>query len=222
MSREKSLVDLEMDLRVQGNLRRRTENEDESDYWRKRAGWYDDDVSMKSYNNGVYDTYYGEDDDGAAASSQSSSTSATISTTSPIDDKGLATFLKIGAVLLSVGISILLYRALMRRAFAKEKPVKKGGSASADDKRPRSRSKSASRSRTSRSRSRSRRETSSAGGYDLMADDKVDIKKSRDKVDSRRGKSPSRSRSRNRAASKSRSRSKQRHVQESYRESILV
>ena len=28
------------------------------DYWRKRAGWADDDETMKSYNQGVYNTYY--------------------------------------------------------------------------------------------------------------------------------------------------------------------
>ena len=33
------------------------------DYWRKRAGWYDDDVSMSEYNNGVYNSYYSIDDD---------------------------------------------------------------------------------------------------------------------------------------------------------------
>jgi hypothetical protein len=33
-------------------------------YWRKRAGWFDDDVSMQKYNNGVSSTYYelGDDD----------------------------------------------------------------------------------------------------------------------------------------------------------------
>ncbi|KAL7527925.1 hypothetical protein ACHAWF_005730, partial [Thalassiosira exigua] len=36
------------------------------DYWRKRAGWADDDESMKSYNQGVYNSYYaGEGDDWA-------------------------------------------------------------------------------------------------------------------------------------------------------------
>ena len=57
---EKSLEELEMDLMVDQSMLRRLED---IEYWRKRAGWYDDEVSMKEFNNGVYDTYYQLDDD---------------------------------------------------------------------------------------------------------------------------------------------------------------
>ena len=46
--------------------------ESDVDYWRKRAGWMDDDASMSDYNQGVYNTMYGvsgDDDDGATSSS---------------------------------------------------------------------------------------------------------------------------------------------------------
>ena len=32
--------------------------DEDVDYWRKRAGWADDDETMKKYNQGVYNTYY--------------------------------------------------------------------------------------------------------------------------------------------------------------------
>ena len=165
---------------------------EELDYWRQRAGWYDDEVSMKEFNNGVYDTYYQLDDDVLNRRHKSG--------TSPVgNSKGLATFLKVGAIFVAVGIAILLYRALSRRSSStiKERSSKGGTS----DNKTRSRSKSASRSRSSRSRSRSRR-ASSSGNYDLM-DDKSE---SRSRKSSR-----SRSRSRKHSTSrKSRSRSKSR------------
>lgn len=186
---EKSVEELELDLMVDEGMLRRLED---IEYWRKRAGWYDDEVSMKEFNNGVYDTYYQLDDDNVNRRHKSG--------TSPVgNSKGLATFLKIGAVVLAVVIAILLYRALSRRSSSSNKDrSSKGGSS---DSKTRSRSKSASRSRSSRSRSRSRR-ASSSGNYDLM-DDKSE---SRSRKSSR-----SRSRSRKHSTSrKSRSRSKSR------------
>ena len=45
-------------------LRRRM---DEVDYWKKSAGWFDDDVSMKEYNNNIYQANYAGDDASAGA-----------------------------------------------------------------------------------------------------------------------------------------------------------
>jgi hypothetical protein len=159
VSQEKPLGNLH--ILKNGNLRRRTE---ELDYWRKRAGWYDD------------DTYYKLDDD-------QTETSPFVSA-----NKGLVTFLTIGSMLVSVGFGILLYRSMMRRLFWKEKS--KHHDSADEEERPRSRSKSVSRSRafqqarprsrswsksvpsrsrSSRSRSRSNRdETSKTLEYELM------------------------------------------------------
>jgi hypothetical protein len=152
---------------------------------------------MTEYNSGVYDTYYQLDDDGARAKSATSSIAATT--------QGLSTFLKVGAVVVAVGIAILVYRALAgRRASSKDRSsFNKKGTA---DTKSRSRSKSASRSRSSRSRSRSRRPgVSTAGGassnYDLM-----------DEKSEARSRKSSRSRSRSRKASSGRSRSKSRSM----------
>lgn len=183
-----------MGSEIKKNLRRRTEDTDDAaEYWRSQAGWYDDDISMTKYNDGVYDKYYQLDDD--APRSKSSGTSIV----EKADSQGLSTSLKVGAVVVAVGVAILVYRALAgRRVSAKDRSssTRKGTS---DDTKSRSRSKSASRSRSSRSRSRSRRPgASGAGGnYDLM-----------DEKSEARSRKTSRSRSRSRKAGSSRSRSK--------------
>jgi hypothetical protein len=183
-----------MDLEIKKNLRRRTE---EIDYWRKRAGWYDDDISMTEYNNGVYDTYYQIDDDVPRSKSGTSVVAE--------DSEGFnTTGLKIGAVVVAVAVSILVYRAIAgRRISSKERSSsdKKGTT----DTKSRSRSKSASRSRSSRSRSRSRRPGASVAGgatssnYEIM-----------DEKSEARSRKSSRSRSRSRKAGSSRSRSRAR------------
>jgi hypothetical protein len=190
-----------MDRIVHKNLRRRNED---IEYWRQRAGWFDDDVSMKEFNSGVYDTYYNTDDDGAAHRTSSTSTIG--------GAQGLNTFLKIGAALVAVGFAVLLYRALSRRTPASTRKVGSSKNAPSDTKqRPRS------RSRSSRSRSRSRRTPSSApssgapssagnSNYELM-----------DEKSEARSRKSSRSRSRSRKNSKSRqprSRSKPRQNKE--------
>jgi hypothetical protein len=169
-----------MDLLSKANLRRRVED---VDYWRKRAGWFDDDVSMQEYNSGVYDTYYQlGDDDTAARRHHSGSKHGLMGRSS-----GLMTFFKIGSVILALIFGVLLFRALSRRTSSSRKSSSsKHGSS---DSKHRSRSSS----RSSRSRSRSRHPSSSASNYDLM-DDK-----------SERSKRSSRSRSRSRRHSKSRS-----------------
>ena len=64
----------------QHHQHRRLEDEstDDVDYWRSRAGWADDDESMKSYNQGVYNTYYmGDDGAGGSTSNNSQHNSTT-------------------------------------------------------------------------------------------------------------------------------------------------
>jgi hypothetical protein len=173
-----------MDRILHKNLRRRNED---IDYWRERAGWFDDDVSMKEFNSGVYDTYYHTDDDGAAH--RTSSTSAVGG-----GGQGLSTFLKIGAAIVAVGLAVLLYRALSRRTPSTSRKVGSSKNAPSDSK-----TRSRSRSRSSRSRSRSRRTPSSApngtsaSNYELM-----------DEKSEARSRKSSRSRSRSRKNSKSR------------------
>lgn len=201
---------------TENQLRRRT---DEIDYWRKRAGWFDDDVSMREFNNGVYDVYYQLDDDqvlnGGGGKSGFSG-----------DGKGLATILKVAAVFVAIAIFVLVYRAISRRLSSSNSKKKKHSSSKSSkgrsDSKSRSGRNSSSRSRAGRSsssRSRSGRsrahKSSSNSNYDLM-DDKTDTqsrKSSRSKSRSRR------SRSRSRAGSRSRSKSKARH---SEKEVVLV
>ena len=167
-----------MDLLTKVNLRRRLED---VDYWRQRAGWFDDDVTMQDYNNGVYDTYYQlGDDDHATRRHRSGSRHGGFMRGS----SGLMTFFKIGAVILAVIFGVLLFRALNRRTASSRK--------SSSSKHSTTESKHRSRS-SSRSRSRSRHPSSSSTNYDLM-DEK-----------SERSKRSSRSRSRSRRHSKSRS-----------------
>lgn len=181
------------------NLRRRTED---VDYWRKRAGWFDDDVSMQQYNSGIQDSYYQMDDDVSVKKRSGTSRNGLVGAGST----GLMTFFKIGAAVLAVIFAILLFRALNRRTASNRKV-----SASSKHSTTESKHRSRSRSRSSRSRSRSRRQastthTSSSANYDLM-DEK-----------SERSKRSSRSRSRGRRHSKSRkssrSRSKSRQTKE--------
>uniref|UniRef100_A0A7R9WP02 Uncharacterized protein n=1 Tax=Craspedostauros australis TaxID=1486917 RepID=A0A7R9WP02_9STRA len=176
------------------NLRsRRTED---VDYWRKRAGWFDDDVAMKDYNEGVYDKYY--DADGVSTGKSGGSGSSGEDSGGMFsflgESKGFNTFMKIGAVIIALLIAIVVYRAMMRRPTSSKSRKK-----SSSDSKSRSRSKSASRSRSSRSRSRSRR-TGNTSNYDIIDDVKSDSK----------SRKSGRSRSRSRRARSSRSRSKPR------------
>lgn len=163
--------------------RRRTED---VEYWRKRAGWFDDDIRMGEYNNGVYDTFYQIDDDGSGQGSMFGGGSG-----SRNELKALA--IKVAAVAICLVLCILMFRIITRRLGDSKKDKKKKKSSSAS----RSRSKS-------RSRSRSRARKKGDGDYDLLNDDG---EKSRRSTRSSRSKSRSRrSRSRSRARSHSRSR----------------
>lgn len=143
---------------------RRTED---VDYWRKQAGWIDDDVAASNYN-----PYSSAGGSGSGGGSNSKGL-------------GLVLFFKIGAVILSLVFSVLLFRALNRRSSSSRK------SSSSTTKSAENRSRPQSRSRTSRSRSRSRRHTTSVTTYDLMDDNRSGGSKrsSRSRSRSRRSKS---------------------------------
>lgn len=186
------------------SLRRRVE---EIDYWRKRAGWFDDDISMREFNNGVYDTYYQIDDDQVIANGGKGGGGG------GGRNRGLNTFLKVASVLLVLAVCLLVCRAITRRVAPAKKQSKDGKSSkSRSESKSRSGRSSSSRSRSGRStsgrsrsgRSRSRsRKSSSASNYELM-DDKTDTqsrKSTRSRSRSRRSRSRS---SRTRSKSKSR------------------
>lgn len=161
-------------------IRRRNED---VDYWRKRSGWFDDDETMRSYNNGVYDTYYL---DGDKSSHRSSGKGGGFMSSSSSMAK---TAIKVLAVLVALGLAILLYRTLTRKSDEKEESDKK-------KKRSDSRTRSSSKSR---SRSRVKNEN---GDYEKMDDEE---KSARSKRSSRSRSKSKRSRSRSRARSRSRS-----------------
>ena len=161
------------------------------EYWRQRAGWFDDDSAMRGFNDGAYNSVYGEngeDNDGGSGGEGSS------------EGGKEATFfrrgLKIVSIIVALGLSILMLRAIMRRMSSDST-----SSSRRDKKKPESKSRSVSAKR-SRSRSRSRK-----GDYDLMKDEEEKSKKStRSKSCSRRSRSrsrhdPKRSRSRARSSS---------------------
>jgi hypothetical protein len=161
-------------------FRRRTED---VDYWRKRAGWFDDDKAMKDYNNGVYDAYYQLDDDKPRVGSGQSRIGGLNSELAKIAIKALT-------VLVALGLCFLMFRVISRRLDEGKKEKKK-------------RSSSTGRSDRSKSRSRSR---SRKGEYDLMSEEE-DVKSNRSRTSSRsRSKSRRSSRSRSRARSRSASR----------------
>jgi hypothetical protein len=162
---------------------------EEADYWRKRAGWFDDDASMKDYNNGVYDAYYQLDDDGSGTKKNSSS-----SVDGGDNAEMVKLGLKVGSVVAALGLCILMYRAITRRMSGEKKSGKE-------------KSRSTSRTRERRSASRDKRSASRSrkgeDDYNLM--DNEDDEKSRK---SSRSKSKGRSRSKGRSASRNRSRSR--------------
>jgi hypothetical protein len=195
-----------------GNLRA-TRHLEDVDYWRKRAGWYDDDKSMTDYNHGVYDKFYGRnDDDNTARKSKGGGGSGS--------NPAVTNTLKIFGVLIALVILAYLFRAVQRNrsSIAESKRESKERSKSAPTRSDRSeggsrRSRSKSAPGRSRSRSKSRHKTSS--NYDLMDDDTESRKSTRSRSNTKR------TRSRSRASSRSRSKagSSSRHVQ---KEPVLV
>lgn len=187
------------------------EGDEEYNYWRKRAGWFDDDVSMQEYNSGVYNTYYEADDaiysgsHGGGAGNRSSIHWVTI-------------LLNVALVSIVIVLAFLLYKTIAGRRSSPPKETstekKKSSKGRSDSSSRRSRSKSTSSRRSSRSKSRSRKTDDS---YKLMEDEDDKSKRSSRSVRSSRSRSRSvkRSRSRGSARSKSRTRSKSKKLDES-------
>ncbi|GKY93040.1 hypothetical protein MPSEU_000272300 [Mayamaea pseudoterrestris] len=180
-----------------GNLRRRTED---IEYWRQRAGWFNDDESMREYNQGVYDTYYEIDDDGSGRNHRSRLGSS--------KQREIAkNVLKVTAVLVALGLLVLMCKTLMRRLGSSKREK-----VSSDSKSRSGRSKS-------RSRSRSRSRKTSDNNYELMDEDGSRSKRSsRSKSRTRR----SRSRSRQRSSSKSRPEKKREEEPVAIEPTVLV
>lgn len=173
--------------------RRRVE---EAEYWRKRAGWFDDDASMQDYNNGVYDSYYQLDDE--TGDGQKTAMSSAGGSNSELA-------IKVGLVIVAIGLCLLMFRSLSRRLSGEKKSSK-------DKKRSSSKTRGGSRSLsrgTSRSRSRSRKTRGDDDGddYDLMEEDGDKSQRSKRSNRSSRSKSR-RSGSKGRSSSKTRSRSR--------------
>lgn len=175
-------------------------------YWRQQAGWFDDDVSMNEYNQGIY----GHTDDNYSYSSSAADDADYQSNTGTrrVGSNGFAAFMKIGAIILAMVFCMLLFRAISRRASSSRKVASTSKTTGTSDTKRRTRS----RSRSSRSRSRSRRHGTSGTNYELM-----DEKSEKSKTSSR-----SRSRSRRRSKSKSRrSSSKSRSKKDSAAEALV-
>lgn len=188
-------------------LRHHHRRAEDVDYWRKRAGWFDDDEAMREYNSGVYDAYYQLDDDqtkgrgGGGAGGLANSDLA-------------SNAIKALSVLVALGLCILIFRVISRRL----------GDGTKEKKKKRSSSRERSKSR-SRSRSRSRRDRRDSG-YDLMEDAETggedgEVKSSRSRRSSR-SKSRSRRRSRSRSRARSSSKSRKESSSSSNVEPILV
>lgn len=175
------------------------------DYWRQRAGWADDDATMKSYNQGVYNTYnYGND--------SSSSTGGSVGTAQKTTKKFSLDHM--GWIL---GFASTFIFLIMLVKCCSSAPTKKSKSSSSkkgkgskdkskDKEEGRSRSRSRSRTRSGRSASKSRGRSKSkshkkeeaSSDYKLMSDDDTKSTKS----------TRSRSRSRSKSVRRSRGRSK--------------
>lgn len=159
---------------------------DEVEYWRQQAGWVDDAADLSAYK-------------------QETTTQHAGSVFGSTPDEIAKNVLKLLSIVVALGLSILFFRAIMRRM-------------SSDKERKRTeKSRSGSSSRRSRSRSRSRK-----GEYDLMKDGDDGDEKSKRSSRSRSSRSRSRrSRSRSRTE-RSRSKSRVDKPTEPVQEAVLV
>lgn len=205
------------------------------DYWRKSAGWADDDEAMKSYNQGVYNTYYMGDD--VSGGTNSGGMSGSKASRRVLDHTGwilgLASTI-IFLIMLVKCCSSAPSQSVQKRTSSVKSS--RDSSRSIRDKhgerRSRSRSRAASGRSRSKSRTRSKSKSRSSGGgggdantksgskagsassssdYKLMDDDDDDNKSRRSTRSSRSGRSRSRSKVRSSGEStRSRSSSKAR------------
>jgi hypothetical protein len=192
--------------RIPKSKLRRTED---VEYWRQRAGWFNDDAAMKDFNDGVISS------NGGSSNGKSGGSSAGGNGRSGFGAKEktiVKNALKVLSVVVALGLSILMFRAIMRR-MSGDSSTKK------EKKRSDSKTRNGSVKRT-RSRSRSRKD-----GYEAMDDDNKSRRSSRSKSSRR---SRSRSRPESSATSVKRSRSKSRStkasesLETSHKETVLV
>ena len=100
-------------------LRRRTSTED-VDYWRKRAGWFDDDQAMKDYNdaiNEMYSEFYQPDIDRSYARSGGFS--------GAVNPDLVENIIKVLAVVVAICLCFLMLYILINRGLGTEKEKKK-------------------------------------------------------------------------------------------------
>ena len=174
-------------------------------YWRKRAGWYDDDTSMKNYNENAQSHRYGDDDyvDSDSGSFYSSWFGG------GGNNMILWNLAGVLIILFSCTAMFCIARAIKRKLGSASNPSKDKDK----DRLKSSPSKSRSRS-TSRTRSRSRAarrdvESDEGTSYSLMEEEEK-RRRDRDRErERRRGESKSRSRSASRVRSSRRSLSRQ-------------
>lgn len=190
-----------------GNLRAASSRDlEDVDYWRKRAGWFDDDKSMKDYNNGVYDKYYGVgDDDGSRRRSSNHNKS------SAGHSAAFSNTVKVFAAMIGIALIVFMVRTVQRNrgSSSDAKRESKERSKSAPTRSDRSEGGSSRRSRSksapSRSRSRSKsRSNKASSNYELMEEDNESKKSSRSRSRSKRARSHSRASSRTKSGSSSR------------------
>jgi hypothetical protein len=198
--------ELQHPLQLRGSVHRRLEDVN-VDYWRSQAGWADDDATMKSYNEGVYSTWYGGDLSRSNSGSTSGSNSGSGKLILP-----LPWIFGLASLILTL---ILLVRCCLTAPPKKDRICttsvrsSRDSSRSVRDKHGERRSRSRSRAASDRSRSKSRPRKSGEGGdddYKLMDDrSRATTKSSRSRSRSRarRDGSPSRSRSKGRSMKRS-------------------
>jgi len=160
---------------------------EDADYWRKQAGWYDDDYRMKQYNENAQShrtggLYNGDDD---RVKSHGGGSSGIADTASML----AWNLLGIVIVLITLASIILIARAIKRKL---EKSSSKEEDAEKSRRSSRSRSKS-------RSRSRSSAKNGELSDYHLMDDKDKHGSRSKSHHRSKSGSRGSRSRSRSRA-----------------------
>lgn len=190
------------------------------DYWRKQAGWADDDETMKSYNQGVYNTYYnGGDDDNKVVSSGGDGSSNSKSGASIKFPDHLGWIVGLA--------STLIFLILLVKCCSGDDTIEKRKSRSSAKSRDSSRSlrdKHAdrrSRSRSSRSKSRTRSKSRSRGVEDYKLMDEDDNRSRKSSMSGRSRKS-GRSRSRSKARSKSRTRERKSEKETDDKMTMLV
>lgn len=173
---------------IESQLSRHRRLEDVT-YWRKKAGWYDDDASMKNYNSKAQNNRFFSSDDEAGNSVAKASETL------------LWNAIGVVVILVSVAFMFFIARAITRKLTAKSKIRESSG----EKETEKSSSGRSHRSRTSRARSRSRSraadESAGTTEYRLMEGES-------DRRERRKDRSSSRARSSRSSSRRSQSRTR--------------